>query len=55
MAVIIMSVILVALAVLMLGVKVLFVKGGRFPSSHVHDNPALMKKNITCASKEDDF
>lgn len=27
----------VALAVILLGVKVLFVKGGKFPSGHVHD------------------
>ena len=27
----------VALAVILLGVKVLFVKGGKFPSGHAHD------------------
>lgn len=32
-------VVLVLVAVLLLGVKALFVKGGRFPSGHVHDLP----------------
>lgn len=35
---------LVTLAMLLLGVKALFVKGGSFPSGHVHDLPALNKK-----------
>ena len=46
------TVILLAMAVLFLGVKVLFVKNGKFPSGHVHDIPALRKRNITCG-KED--
>ena len=35
---------LVALSVVLLGVKVLFVKGGSFPSGHVHDLPQLKRK-----------
>lgn len=35
---------LLFLAVVLMAVKVLFVKGGRFPSGHVHDLPALKKK-----------
>lgn len=31
------TLILVAAAVILLAVKVLFVKGGEFPSGHVHD------------------
>lgn len=30
---------LLAVAVLLLGVKALFVKGGKFPSGHAHDLP----------------
>lgn len=30
---------LLAMAIALLGVKALFVKGGRFPSGHVHDLP----------------
>lgn len=30
---------LLAMAIALLGVKALFVKGGKFPSGHVHDLP----------------
>lgn len=43
---------LLLIAVLLLGIKVLFVKGGRFPQGHVSDIPALKKKGIGCASKQ---
>lgn len=39
---------LVLLAVVMLGVKALFVKGGRFPSSHAHDIPELRRRGVGC-------
>lgn len=48
----ILTIILVTLAVLLLGVKALFVKNGKFPSGHVHDIPGLRNKNIGCATKE---
>lgn len=44
MKLLLLTLILVAIAVVLLGVKVLFVKGGRFPSGHAHDLPALKKK-----------
>ena len=37
----------------LLGVKVLFVKNGKFPSGHIHDNPAMRKHNIECARHEE--
>ena len=40
----ILTLILVALAMVLLGVRVLFVKGGKFPNSHAHNIPALKKK-----------
>lgn len=40
---------LLLVAVLLLGVKVLFVKGGKFPSGHVASNPALRRRGIGCA------
>lgn len=49
---VILSLILIAAAVLLLGVKVLFVKGGEFPSGHVHNNPGLKKRGISCASSD---
>ena len=39
--VILSAILLIGLAVLLLGVKVFFVKGGKFPSGHAHDNPEL--------------
>ncbi len=37
MKLLLLTILLVALAVVLLGVKVFFVKGGKFPSGHVHD------------------
>lgn len=39
---------LIGLAVLLLGVKVLFVKGGQFPTGHAHDNPELRRRGVGC-------
>lgn len=49
--VIMFSIALIAVAVLLLGVKVFFVKGGRFPSGHVHDINAL--KNNTMHHRQE--
>ncbi len=48
MKVVLLSILLVLCSVVLLGVKVLFVKGGRFPSGHA-DTEALRKKGIGCA------
>lgn len=42
------SVALTGLAFLLLGVKVLFTKNGKFPSGHAHHNPRLRGKGIEC-------
>jgi hypothetical protein len=39
-----LAILLVLAAVVLLAVKVLFVKGGKFPSGHVHDLAALQKQ-----------
>ena len=39
---------LLLIAVVLLGVRALFVKGGRFPSPHAHDNKALRQKGVGC-------
>lgn len=49
---VILAVIILGIAFVLLGVKVLFVRGGKFPSGHVHDNAALRKKGIRCASND---
>lgn len=40
--------------VLLLGVKVFFVKGGRFPSGHAHDSEALRRKGVGCHRRPDE-
>lgn len=50
--VILLAVLFIAVAVLLLGVKVFFKKDGKFPSGHVHDLPALRDKGLTCGSEE---
>ena len=47
--VILSAILLIGLAVLLLGVKVFFVKGGKFPSGHAHDNPELRRKGVGSA------
>lgn len=48
-----LTLVLLALAVILLGVKVLFVKGGRFPSGHVSHSDALRERGIGCAAHDD--
>jgi hypothetical protein len=52
MLILIPTVLLILVAVILLGVKVLFVKGGKFPSGHVHSSEALRKRGVTCASQQ---
>lgn len=42
------TVALLGLAVVLLGVKIFFVKGGKFPNTHIHANPEMKKRGITC-------
>lgn len=44
--------ILLLVAVLLLGIKVLFVKGGTFPSGHAHDIKQLRDRGIGCAHSD---
>ncbi len=52
-ATIAITLILVGISVLLLGIKLLLVKGGRFPNTHVCGNPALRKYGITSAQNQD--
>ena len=44
---------IVGLAVALLGVKVFFIKGGRFPNTHIHDNAEMRKRGIKCAKDKE--
>ena len=49
MTTILLTLVIVGLAVVLLGVKIFFVHGGRFPNTHIHDNAEMRKRGITCA------
>lgn len=49
----VIAALLLGLCIVLLGVKVLFVKGGKFPSGHVHDNPALRQRGLSCHRGDD--
>ena len=51
--VILLSIIIVAVAILLLGIKVFFVKGGTFPKTHIGDNLFMIKRGIICAISTD--
>ncbi len=41
------------IAILLLAVKILFTKKGKFPPLHINENVALRKKGVTCAHSQD--
>lgn len=48
-----LTLLIVAVAMVLFCVKLLFKKNGRFSSQHVHDNPALRKIGIHCVMDQD--
>ena len=44
---------IVAISVVLLGVKVFFVKNGRFPNSHVSGSKAMRQRWIGCVQSQD--
>lgn len=48
-----LTVLIIAIAMVLLCVKVLLKKNGRFSSQHVHDNPGLRKQGIHCVMDQD--
>ena len=44
------AVLLIGIGIVGMCMKIILKKGGRFPSGHVHDIPALKKRDISCAS-----
>ncbi|MBF1606166.1 MAG: hypothetical protein HXO20_06835, partial [Prevotella shahii] len=43
-----LSLLIIAIAVALLCVKIIFRKNGKFSSQHIHDNPGLRKQGIHC-------
>lgn len=50
---ILLAVIILVICVLLLGVRVFFVKGGKFPQTHIAGNKELTKKGISCSKSQD--
>ena len=48
-----LTLLIVAVAMVLFCVKLLFKKNSRFSSQHVHDNPALRKMGIHCVMDQD--
>lgn len=45
-----LTILIIGISFVLLAVKVIFVKGGRFPSGHAGHSAALRRKGIGCAS-----
>ncbi len=50
---ILITLLIVAISFLLLSVKMLLVKGGKFPNGHVSNNPKLKKYGVGCAQSQD--
>lgn len=50
---ILITLLIVAISLLLLGVKVFFTKGGKFPNGHVSGNKTLRDKGVSCAQSQD--
>ena len=48
-----LSLLIIAIAVALLCVKMIFRKNGTFSSQHIHDNPSLRKQGIHCVIDQD--
>ncbi|WP_291529422.1 hypothetical protein [Bacteroides sp. UBA939] len=50
---VLITLLIVAICIALLGVKVFFVKGGKFPNGHVSGNKAMQEKGIGCIQSQD--
>ncbi|WP_036858909.1 MULTISPECIES: hypothetical protein [Prevotellaceae] len=48
-----LSVLIIAIAIALLSVKLIFKKNGKFVSPHIHDNAGLREKGIHCVIDQD--
>ncbi|NPA37925.1 MAG: hypothetical protein GXO47_13870 [Chlorobi bacterium] len=51
--ILILTIVLIAIVFILFGVKILFVKGGKFPKSQIGGNRELNKRGIHCAQTQD--
>ena len=50
---IIISIVILAIAILLMGVRVFFTKKGSFPNTHISSSQAMKDRGITCASSQE--
>ncbi len=50
---ILITVAIIGIAVALLGIKVFFVKGGKFPGMHISSNKEMQRRGISCAVSTD--
>lgn len=50
---VLISTFLLLLAVLLLGFRIFFVKGGKFPNIHIGGSKSLRDKGINCVTSQD--
>ena len=48
-----LSVLIIAISLVLLCVKLIFKKVGKFSSQHIHDNAGLRRKGIHCVIDQD--
>ncbi|MFC2378950.1 MAG: hypothetical protein ACFNOO_08015 [Segatella oulorum] len=48
-----LSMLIIAIAFALLGIKLFLRKNGKFSSQHIHDNAALRKQGIHCVIDQD--
>ena len=51
--ILISSVLIIAIAMMLLSVKVIFKKKGSFTSQHIHDSEAMRERGIHCVIDQD--
>lgn len=50
---ILITIAILALAFAFLGIKMLLIKGGKFPNTHVSGNPRMKADGVSCAQSQD--
>ncbi|NDV66927.1 hypothetical protein [Bacteroides sp. 224] len=50
---ILITLLIVAISLILLAVKIVFVKGGKFPNTHVSGNKAMRQRGIGCVQSQD--
>ena len=48
-----LTVLIIAIAAILLGVKVIFRRNGSFSSMHIHDSEAMRQRGIHCVMEQD--